>query len=191
MEAARPSRARWLISRHHFSFSMAAWHSRGMSAGALAGASKMQGACWRPCMSVAPTQPVRRCMMHDSRAVGRQIVNCKLQEVPAFSDAPLRRRFLFRFVGCPWKAPVVDLPPPGLRWVSGIEQNRTQSGLVDLSQTPTGTFFREMHLISEMACQHRPNRRFPAVCDLTPKARKRFFTKVLSQRAHIFVYRRP
>ena len=29
------------------------------------------------------------------------------------------------------------------------------------------------------------------LCDLTPKARKCFFTEVLSQRAHFLVYRRP
>ena len=40
-----------------------------------------------------------------------------------------------------------------------------------------------------MACQHRPNRRcFPVVCDLTPKARKRFFTKVLkAESAHFCI----
>ena len=43
----------------------------------------------------------------------------------------------------------------------GIEQNRTQLCLVDLSHTPTGTFFREVRLISEMAWKYRPNRCFP------------------------------
>ena len=42
-----------------------------------------------------------------------------------------------------------------------------------------------------MGCKHRKNRLFPDVSDLAPKARKTFFTKVRSQRAHFFVYRRP
>ena len=43
-----------------------------------------------------------------------------------------------------------------------------------------------------MGCKHRQNR-FPPpdVGDVAPKARKTFFTKVRSQRAHFFVYRRP
>ena len=52
-------------------------------------------------------------------------------------------------------------------------------------------FFREVHPASEMGYKHRQNRLFPDVGDLAPKARKTFFTKVRSQRAHFFVYRRP
>ena len=54
-------------------------------------------------------------------------------------------------------------------------------------QDPRWIFWGEIHPISEMACQHRPNRCFRLLCDLTSKARKTFFTKVLSQRAH-FLY---
>ena len=48
-------------------------------------------------------------------------------------------------------------------------------GLVDLSQTPDGTFFREVHPASENGCKQRQNRLLPAVCDLAPKAQKTFF----------------
>ena len=50
---------------------------------------------------------------------------------------------------------------------------------------------REVHPASEMGCKHRQNRLFPGVCDLAPKARKTFFTKVRSQRTHFFVHRHP
>ena len=91
---------------------------------------------------------------------------------------------------CKLKAPDVEK----IAWLPvGIEldQNRPWLGLVDLSRIPSGTFFREVHPASEMGCKHRQNRLFPDVGDLAPKARKTFFTKVRSQRAHFFVYRRP
>ena len=61
-------------------------------------------------------------------------------------------------------------------------------GLVDLSQTPSGTFFREVHPVLEMGYKHRQNRLLPAVCDLAPtKARKTFLRK-FGVRERIFVY---
>ena len=69
---------------------------------------------------------------------------------------------------------------PGRRFfcpASGVffrDQIRRDLGLVHLSQTPNGIFFREVRPASEMGCKHRQNRLLPAVCDLTPKARKTF-----------------
>ena len=60
---------------------------------------------------------------------------------------------------------------------SGLDQNRPWLGLVDLSRIPSGTFFREVHPVSEMGCKHRQNRLFPGVGDLAPKARKTFLRK--------------
>ena len=77
---------------------------------------------------------------------------------------------------------------------SGFGQNRPWLGLINLSRIPSGTFFREVHPASETGCKHRQNRLFPGVCDLAPKPKSTknvFFTKVRSQRAHFFVYRRP
>ena len=37
----------------------------------------------------------------------------------------------------------------------GRDQIRGYLGLVDLSQTPNGAFFREVHPVSEMGCKHR------------------------------------
>ena len=68
------------------------------------------------------------------------------------------------------------------------DQFRGHLGLVYLSQTQSGTLFREVHLASEMGCKHIQNRLLPAVCDLAPKARKTFFKKAWSQRAHFFLY---
>ena len=74
-----------------------------------------------------------------------------------------------------------------------IQQTRPWLGLVDLSRTPSGTFFREVHPALEMGCKHRQNRLFRRVCVIWPqKHERRFFTKVRSQRgAHFFVYHRP
>ena len=87
-----------------------------------------------------------------------------------------------------FKAPDVD-PPPGFRW-DRIRTNPPVARSRWFKPEPMRHFLpRELHPISEMAYQHRPNRCFPAVGDLTPKARKMFFTKVLSrQRAHFHLY---
>ena len=72
-----------------------------------------------------------------------------------------------------------------------LEQNRPWLGLVDLSRNPSGTFPGGPPCLGNGGVQTPTKSTFPDVGDLAPKARKTFFTKVRSHRAHFFVYRRP
>ena len=47
-----------------------------------------------------------------------------------------------------------------------LRQTRMWLGLVDLSRIPSGTFFREVHPVSEMTGQNGQNGRF---CDITKR----------------------
>ena len=71
------------------------------------------------------------------------------------------------------------------------QTRRPWLGLVDLSRTPSGTFFSGGPPCLGNGVQTSAKSAFPGVCDLAPKARKTFFTKVRSQRAHFFVCHRP
>ena len=72
-----------------------------------------------------------------------------------------------------------------------LQQPRPWLGLVDLSRTPSGIFFREVSPVLETGYKHRQNRLF-RVCVIWPqKHEKRVFTKARSQRAHFLFISPP
>ena len=108
------------------------------------------------------------------------------------SDKRRRLCFLVFFFCC--KAPDVDfflIILPGLPWdLTQTEPYVARSRW--FKQDPNGTLFREVHLASEMACQHRPNRCcFLAVCDLPPKARSIVVYESSESESASLAYRRP
>ena len=96
-----------------------------------------------------------------------------------------------RFGGGHRKAPAVDFFAWGLP-VRAISTKPDAPRLVDLSKTPSGTFSWRSTLPRKWHANIDQIAVFPVcVIALTPKTRKTFFAKVLSEKSRFLAYRQP